>query len=134
MQNILTKIPPQFWLCLGLALLPIGFGIGTVLVKSSEVSLTNSNGETSITIDTAQKIKKASNNTEYANDKLATEIAQIKETLEFFINNDTTPDPVLQTVKKDLEELEPTVKEIERNNEELKEIVESVSDRANDEV
>lgn len=124
MQHILSKIPSYFWICLGIGFVPIGLGIGIALSRSSGVSVQSDTLKTSIAISTAKKIEESQNNTEYANEKLAQEIAQIKETLEFFINNDTTPDPILQTVKKDIEQLEPTIKEIERNNEKLKEVVE----------
>lgn len=129
MDAILNKIPKSFWTCLGLSLLPISFGIGYVLSQSSGVEYSNNDAGTSITIDTASRIKKASNDTEYANKKLATEIEQIKTTLEFFINNSPTSDPILKTVKNDIEQLEPVVKEIDRSNEELKEAVLEASDR-----
>ena len=128
MHNILNKIPKSFWTCFGISLLPISFGIGYILSQSSGVKLAQSPSGTSITIDTAKKIKKASNDAEYANKKLAEEIEQIKATLEFFINSDTTPDPVLQTVKDDIEKLQPVVNEIDRSNEELKEAVEVVAE------
>lgn len=128
MQNILNKIPRSFWTCLGVSLLPISFGIGYVLSQSSGVKYSNNDGGTSITIDTAKKIKKASNDTEYANKKLAQEIEQALATLEFFLNSNTTPDPVLQTVKDDIEKLQPVVNEIDRSNEELKEAVEKVEE------
>lgn len=129
MDAILNKIPKTFWACLGLSLLPVSFGIGFILSQSSEVEYTRDNEGTSITIDTAKKIKKASNDTEYANEVLRQKLNAIEETLEFLIKSDTTPDPVLETIKKDIEELEPVVKEIDRSNEELQEVAEEVSDR-----
>ena len=128
MQDILNNIPKSFWTCLGISLLPLSIGIGYVLSQSSGVKYNNDSSGTSITIDTAKKIKKASNDTEYANKKLAREIEQIKDTLEFFINSDTTNDPVLRTVKDDIEKLQPVVDEIDRSNEELKEAVEVVTE------
>lgn len=129
MDAILNKIPKTFWACLGISLLPVSFGVGYIISQSSGVEYTRGNDGTSITIDTASKIKKASNDTEYANEVLKTKINAIEETLEFLIVNDTTPDPVLQTIKKDIEELEPVVKEIDRSNEELQEVAEEVGDR-----
>lgn len=129
MDAILNKIPKSFWTCLGISLLPVSFGIGYVLSQSSGVKYSNSDDGTSITIDTASRIKKASNDAEYANKKLAQEIAQIKTTLEFFIESDTTPDPVLQTVKEDIEKLQPVVNEIEKSNESVREAVEVLGDR-----
>lgn len=124
MTSILDKLPKAFWVCIGISFLPIGFGIGYVLTKSSGVEYVNSNEGTSITIDTASKIKKASNDTEYANEVLRQKIWAIEETLEFLIINEEYPDPILKAVKEEVEELEPVVKEIDRSNEELQEAVE----------
>ena len=128
MDAIFNKIPKTFWACLGISLLPVSFGVGYIISQSSGVKYTRGNDGTSITIDTASKIKKASNDTEYANKKLTQEIEQIKETLDFFITNNTTDDPILQTIKDDIEELEPVVKEIDRSNSQLQEVVEEASD------
>ena len=87
-----------------------------------------SNHESSARTNPTEVIKKASNDTEYANKKLAQEIEQALATLEFFLNSNTTPDPVLQTVKDDIEKLQPVVNEIDRSNEELKEAVEKVEE------
>lgn len=118
------RLPRFFWICLGLALLPIGVGIGVLLVKSSNLQYQHDRVGT-LNIDTARKIKQASNNTEYANKVLLSEIEELKRKVDLVVEGDRSDDPVIQSVATELQQLQPVVNEVERNNELLNEIVET---------
>ena len=123
-KYILNRIPSVFWLCLGLALLPIGIGLGTLLVKSSNLQLKSDRGMT-MTIDTAYKIKRASNDSEYANKVLLTEINDLKSRINLIIETERPTDPVLQAVATELEQLQPVATEVETSSNRLSEIVDN---------
>lgn len=118
-------LPRFFWICIGLALLPISIGVTILLIRSSQLQITSDRGDT-ITIDTARKIKQVSNDSEYANKVLLAEIEDLKNKVNLIIERDRNTDPVLQSVATELELLQPVVKEVEKNNERLNEVIDSV--------
>lgn len=119
-----NKLPNAFWVCLGIALLPIGAGIGILLFKSSNLQFESDRGY-ALTIDTASKIKRASNDSEYANKVLLAEINDLKSKIDLIVETDRPSDPVLQAVKSELEQLQPVVKEVENYSNKLSEIVDN---------
>ena len=114
------SIPKSFWVFLGIALLPVGYGIGALLIFSSELQYTNNRGDT-LSIESTEKIRRASNDTEYANKVLAQKISSLENTLDFFLKNQTDRDPTLEIIQENVEQIAPIIEEIEKSNLELQE-------------
>lgn len=115
-------IPRFFWICVGLALLQLSIGVTMLLVRSSQLQYQGLNGKT-LTIDTARKIKQVSNNSEYANKVLLSEIKELKTKVDSIANSDRIGDPVIQAVATELEQLQPVANEVENYSNQLSVLV-----------
>jgi hypothetical protein len=120
------NIPKSFWVFLGIALLPVGYGLGSLLLKTSELQFTNNRGDT-LSIESTAKIRRATNDTEYANKVLAQKILTLENQIDFFLKNQQRRDPTLEIIQENVEAIAPVIEEIEKSNQELQEAVSEVS-------
>ena len=126
-SNILNKLSEKFWVIVAISagcfMTPIGFGVASLLVRSS--SLSYQSGDTKINLG---QVKQAANHAEYSNRELRKKIEILQQeiaTLKVVAKNypDYLPNHV-GSVEKAFSELKPTATEAIENNEELKELVE----------
>ena len=106
----------------GIALLPVGYGIGALLVKTSQLEYTNNKGDT-LSIESTEKIRRASNDTEYANKVLAEKISSLENTINYFLENQNQRDPTLEIIQENVEQIAPVIEEIDKSNLQLQEAV-----------
>lgn len=117
-----NSIPKSFWYFIGIAVVPIGIGIGALLLKTSQLEYTNKEGEI-LSIESKKDIKQASNNTQYANKVLLERITSLENTIDYFVKSQPVPDPTLQIIQQNVEQITPVIEELEKSNEELQEAV-----------
>ena len=120
-SNILSKLSEKFWVIIAISagcfMTPIGFGVASLLVRSS--SLSYESGDTKINVG---QVKKISNNTEYANKILKDKISRLEQeinSLKQFDNN-----PQIEKVNRAFTSLKPTATQAIESSEELTELIE----------
>ncbi len=120
-SNILDKLSEKFWvivaISMGCFITPIGFGVASLLVRSS--SLSYESGDTKINVG---QVKKISNNTEYANKVLKDKISRLEQEINSLKQLDDNPQ--IEKVNRAFSELKPTANQAIESSEELTELIE----------
>jgi TolA-binding protein len=121
MLNFLDKIPEKAYLILayglGVGITLICAAAGAIIVRAS--SFTYSDKDTQINLN-SDRVKKISNDTEYANAQLQEKLADLESEIDQLQGESAKP------IQQAYQRLKPVAKEIDKSNENLKEAISDV--------
>jgi TolA-binding protein len=117
MISLLDKIPEKSWIilayCLGIGFCFLCAAAGIIIVRSSNITYSDRDTQINLSSD---RVKEISNDVEYANNQLEQKLQELEEQVDRLQREEAQP------LAEAIKQLKPVAKEIEKSNEELKEI------------